>query len=306
MACFYPLPAYVDRQGGSPRIGRRPGEEGDRLELPCGRCIGCRQERARAWSIRCMHEAQLYDSSYFVTLDYAPEHLPASLSLEYRDFQLFMKRLRKECDGASEAPDGRRAIRFFVAGEYGSRYRRPHWHALLFNLHLRDAERYHNGTYRSEQLERLWGKGHAVIGDVTPQSAAYVAGYTLGKVYGPGAEDHYEDVVNLATGEVTARRPEFVSMSRRPGIGAWWFQEYGGDLFPHDFAISSDGRKYKVPSYYWRRFQAAAAPDLVEEVAYARYQRAKETPREESSEERREVRAEVARARVRTFQERHH
>lgn len=303
MSCFFPLSAYRDRAGGAVRIGRRPGEEGDKLELPCGRCVGCLGDRSRAWSIRCMHEASLYDSNLFLTLDYAPEHLPSSLSLEYRDFQNFMKRLRKAVRGVSTAPDGRRPVRFFCAGEYGAQYRRPHWHVLLFNVDFADKVRYVNGTMRSSLAEELWSKGNVVIGEVNAASAAYVAGYTLSKRYGNA--DHYEDVCSTETGEVFSRRPEFVSMSRRPGIGAWWYAKFGGDLFPHDHAVQ-DGKLYKVPSYYWRAFQESGEPSVIERVSEARYERAREVDRSESTEERRFVRSIVARARLDTYSRRDH
>ena len=38
----------------------------------------------------------MHTSNCFITLTYAPEHCPKDMSLNYEDFQLFMKRLRKE------------------------------------------------------------------------------------------------------------------------------------------------------------------------------------------------------------------
>ena len=72
---------------------------------------GCRLERSRQWAVCCMHEASLYDFNSFVTLTYNDENLPEFNSLDYRHFQLFMKRLRKEF-----APTN---IRFYMCGEYG-------------------------------------------------------------------------------------------------------------------------------------------------------------------------------------------
>lgn len=306
MTCFRPERAFRDREGGTVRFGGFwSGETGDPLSLPCGRCVGCRMDRARSWSIRIGHEAQLYDSNLFVTFDYAPEHLPASLSLEYRDMQLFLKRLRKAVSGVSVAPDGRKPIRFFLCGEYGEKFKRPHWHVILFNCAMKDREVYYNGTSRSKMMEDLWAKGGCVIGDVTPESAAYVAGYTQNKVYGRGAYEHYEDVVNTTTGEVTSRRPPFVVMSRKPGIGAWWYDKFGGDVFPHDHAIQA-GKSYKVPRYYWKKYEEHADWKEVEEVRERRYERAKEHDPLESTPSRLGVREEVARARMKLFMQRDH
>lgn len=235
----------------------------------------------------------MWDSNLFVTFDYSPECLP-SWSLQYRDFQLFMKRARKKLG----------SFRFFVAGEYGKLYRRPHWHAVLFNLCLPDQEEFRNGTFRSESLERLWGLGNSVIGRLTPQSAAYVAGYTQSKAYGRAAEAAYEDLVDPETGEVSSRRPEFCAMSRRPGIGALWYRKFAGDLFPRDSAVQ-DGKEFKVPRFYFEKFKEDH-PLEAEEVAYGRYLRAMEVDPEESSEERRGVREKVAEARVELFSRRDH
>lgn len=305
MSCFRPLAAYSYAEGGK-RVVKLLGNSvaptsGGVIELPCGKCVGCRLERARAWSIRIGHEAQCWDSNLFVTFDYSPEHL-RSWSLYYPDFQGFMRRLRKKYGGVSVSPRGGRPLRFFVAGEYGEQYGRPHWHAILFNLHLPDEEEYKNGTFRSTNLERLWGMGNCVIGRVTPQSAAYVAGYTQSKAY--GRPEAYEDLVDSGTGEVGSRRPEFCVMSRDPGIGAFWYDRFSGDLFPHDSAVQ-DGKEFKVPRYYVERLKREF-PLKGEEVAYGRYLRAKEVDPLESSEERRAVREEVAQARVSLFSERSH
>lgn len=307
MSCFHPLEASRDRSSGSVTIGYHPGKShtGDFMELPCGSCVGCKMDKARAWSIRCMHEAQLYDSNLFVTLTYDDEHLPRSLSLEYPHFQAFMRRLRKKVKGVSRAPSGSFPVRFFVAGEYGEQLRRPHWHAILFNVRFEDQVRLVNGTSRSAQVERIWGHGNVVLGEVTAASAAYVAGYTLTKRYGQSAQDHYEDVVDVSTGEVTCRRPEFCQMSRDPGIGAWWYSRFRGDLFPKDHAVV-EGKEHKVPGYYWRKFQQEADPLLVEELEAARVERARRLPLEESSDRRRCDREIVAQSRLRTFSERSH
>jgi len=250
------------------------------------------------WSVRINHEAQLYDSNLFVTLTYAREKL-TSWSLRYRDFQLFMKKLRKELPGDVEI-EGRRPIRFFMCGEYGAQRKRPHWHAILFNTRLPDLVRLTERESTSELLQKLWGHGLTHIGTVTPESAAYVAGYTLKKKYGRHVDSHY-DVVDRDTGEVVeSRRREFVQMSRDPGIGAWWFARFASDVFPLDRAIQA-GRAYKAPRYYWDRYKAVADPMEVEVIEHKRYLKAQELPIEERSERRRAAREEYLEERAKFF-----
>lgn len=255
-----------------------------------------------------MHEASLYDSNLFVTLTYAEDKLP-SWSLYYRDYMLFMKRLRKKWfvgvsrkDEFSHRWFKRPPIRFFVSGEYGGRTKRPHWHAILFNARFPDQEPFLNDTIRSSMCEQLWGNGNVVIGQVTPQSAAYVAGYTLKKVHGQAAEEYYEDLVHPLTGEVSSRRREFVVMSRRPGIGSKWYEKYGRDCFPGDRAVM-EGQEYKVPRYYWKRFEEEGDPAVVEDVAWKRELKAL-ARKADSTPDRRLVREVVAERRAAMFGER--
>lgn len=294
MSCYHPRPAYKSA-AGEVKVGYDDGR-GRKFEVPCGRCVGCKLDRSRAWTVRIMHEAQMFDSNLFLTLTYSPEAMPKSLSLEYSDFQGFMKRLRRRVRGVGPGPDGGRPVRFFVAGEYGGQSCRPHFHAILFNAWFKDQQSLVNGTFRSSLCEELWARGNVVIGTVTARSAAYVAGYCLKKVHGREAREHYEDVADLRTGELSSRRPEFVVMSRNPGIGFWWYRRFAEDLFPADHAVT-DGRRYKVPRYYMEKYRLEADAAEFERVMEARYERAA-AQLSESTEERRAVREVVAYARA--------
>lgn len=119
MPCYNPLQAYFafDPSGVKSvefsnvaaahfRAGGDVRDLGDDIfQLPCGKCRGCRLEKSRQWALRIMHEASLYDDNCFVTLTYDDEHLPKDGSLVKKDFQLFMKKLRKKFDSR---------IRFFT------------------------------------------------------------------------------------------------------------------------------------------------------------------------------------------------
>lgn len=244
MSCYLPLVAWRGPPNASGKrsvvFKRSLGNFGSELSLPCGQCIGCRLERSRQWAMRCLHESSLYDMNCFVTLTYDEVNLPDDGCISVRAVQLFMKRLRKAY------PDNR--IRFFLCGEYGDNFGRPHYHVLLFNFDFVDkylwSVKNDNKLYRSESLERVWPYGHALIGDVTFDSAAYVARYVMKKVTGDLADDHY---VDKDSGFI--RTPEFVTMSRRPGIGRGWFDKYKADAYPSDFLVVN-GTKVRPPKFY--------------------------------------------------------
>lgn len=221
------------------------------LNLPCNQCTGCRLEYSRQWAMRCMDEASLSPHNCFLTLTYNEEKLPVGGSLQKRDFQLFMKKLRKKFG---------EGIRYYHCGEYGETFRRPHYHACIFGFDFSDRVFHHsnfNGDrlYTSATLDSIWNNGFALIGDVTFESAAYVARYVMKKITGKDADDHY---LNKETGELM--QPEYVTMSRGSkklgtgGIGKGWYQKYKRDLFPSDTRIVR-GKKMQPARYYGSLFE---------------------------------------------------
>jgi len=142
-------------------------------------------------------------------------------------------------------------IRFFMCGEYGDALRRPHYHACIFNFDFTDKIHYttRNGVklYVSPSLQKLWPKGFSTIGDVTFESAAYVARYITKKITGDLAHTHY-DTLDTSTGEHTSLTPEFQLMSRRPGIAHAWYQQFKTDL-DKDF-ITLNGAIMRPAKYY--------------------------------------------------------
>lgn len=244
-----------------------PRSDLEPVRLPCGQCIGCRLERSRQWAIRCVHEASLYERNCFITLTFNEEHLPKTGSLDKRDFQLFMKRLRKKF-GAG--------VRYFHCGEYGEKNNRPHYHACLFNFDFADrtlwSVRRGISLYVSRDLQDLWPYGFSTVGDVTFESAAYVARYITKKVTGELQSSHYEKI-NETTGEIFQLKPEYVTMSRRKGIGNGWLEKYMSDVYPHDRVILR-GREMRPPKYYDGIFELAD-PHGMEEIRFKRSREAK-------------------------------
>lgn len=251
MPCYHPLQAYQAVDGTVIFTQLRRYDIVRSLQLPCGQCVGCRLERSRQWAMRCLHEASLYERNAFITLTYDQLHLPAGGGLVYSDFQNFMKRLRK-CISPS-------LVRFYMCGEYGENFGRPHFHACLFGYDFPDKLHWKKtpsgcSIYRSSLLESLWPGGFSSIGDVTFESAAYVARYIMKKITGHLAEvSGCYEVVDPDTGEIHHRRPEFNKMSLKPGIGARWLEKWSTDVYPHDYVIIN-GKKVKPPKYYDKKY----------------------------------------------------
>jgi hypothetical protein len=203
-----------------------------------------------------MHESQLHQANSFLTLTYDNKNLPDDFSINVRTLQLFLKRLRKSLSTK---------IRFFAVGEYGEddpdpfEGNRPHYHALIFNYQFSDLTLFSNKNntklYTSKNLSNLWPYGFSTTGNLTYQSAAYCARYTLKKIGGDLAADHYTRIHPLS-GNLVQVKPEFATMSRggrgkntSGGIGSAWFDTFKSDIYPSDFVVV-DGKRHPVPKFY--------------------------------------------------------
>lgn len=215
-----------------------------------------------------------------------------------RDFQLFMKALRTRFKGYEPVGDSNHhPIRYFQCGEYGHKLQRPHHHALLFNFNFPDRYLWKScdllssakkGTqsynlYRSPILESLWPHGFSTIGEVNWHSAAYVARYATKKITGDEAAVHYlSGHPDIETGECFYLEPEYVSMSKEPGIGGYWFQKYGKQQYEKNY-ITHRGREFAIPKYY-DKLMARTDPELVKASKLERRQRACERQPKEIKE----------------------
>lgn len=164
--------------------------------VPCGQCMPCRINKKRMVTGRIVLEAQYQElPSTFLTLTYDEKHLPDRGSLEPRDLAEFTNRFR-----------ARRAIaalgnpRWFAVAEYGTESWRPHYHLSLFGV----------PPEYEQEMNQAWGLGHIKAGDITVQSASYIAGYTTKKMTSA------RDCRLIDTG----LHPEFTRMSRYPPLGA--------------------------------------------------------------------------------------
>lgn len=247
------------------------GYPNTKTELPCGQCIGCRLDRARDWSARIMHEAKLHPTSCFLTLTYQREEY----SLNKRDITLFFKKLR------FAHPDIK--IRYFQCGEYGEQFQRPHHHVILFGYDFPDKHPFKKlGKYQqfiSRELADLWPHGLHSIGSLTLDSAMYTARYVLKKINGEKQEEHYQ-----------GRLPEYTTMSRRPGLGKDFYDQFTDDIYNHDKIVINDHTILRPAKYYDRMFEQLH-PAKMRRLKTARKKRALENP--DNSPLRREVKKEI-------------
>lgn len=191
------------------------------LEVPCGNCMACRITRASVWKIRLLHELDYWDSAVFVTLTYSPENVPDGYSLVKTDIQKFFKRLRKQL--------GTRRIKYYATGEYGEKYSRPHYHAIIFGLSPKNQD----------LIARCWPFGYVHTGTVTSDSCQYVAGYINKKLTGKLARENYQG---------TGREPPFNISSQ--GLGKRFALDNQDTIKDKLYLTNNQGKKVPIPRYY--------------------------------------------------------
>lgn len=321
MTCFHPIDAWIHPSKKTekgcalllfsydPKVCNSVHPD---LQTKCGRCVGCRLSKSREWAVRCMHESSLYWNNCWLTLTLNDEYKqtrsnPYSLERGQKsEITRFLKRLRKKYG---------EGIRYFYCAEYGETcffcnksekfclssgcknyypWRgRPHYHICIFNHDFTDKRYFKtiNGLhhYTSDILDALWtdpatglNMGYATISDLTPDSAAYTARYSMKKISGDMADQndpithikHYQRI--SSDGELIDLIPEYNSMSRRPGIGKNWLLAYPREVLDNDAVLFKTVR-IKPPRYYETQL-AQTHPLIIEENKIIRIDKAENSP----------------------------
>lgn len=149
------------------------------LIVPCGKCPPCSKRRIDEWVFRLMQQDKKACCSHFITLTYAPEHVPISpngymtlskgngrkqegQTQKKGDFQKFIKILRQNIQREKR----QQTIKFYMGAEYGTETKRPHYHAIIFSDDL-NIDDYH----------KAWKLGTIHVGQVSGDSIAYTCKY---------------------------------------------------------------------------------------------------------------------------------
>lgn len=209
--------------------------------VPCNKCANCRARKVSEWSFRLMQEEKHAKWAYFITLTYNDKVLPYTRNgfrtVHKRDLQLFFKRLRKfqsskrYCKKAG-VPYIEQPIKYYGVGEYGGRFKRPHYHVILFNA-------------SPELVERAWTAGHVHYGFVSGASVGYTMKY-IGKP--SSVPIHRND----------DRTPEFSLMSK--GLGECYltknmiqWHNHSTSVVESRYHVMCNGVKIAMPRYYRER-----------------------------------------------------
>lgn len=233
------------------------------MSFPCGKCVYCKKRRASAWSFRLQHHMRKNPLCSFVTLTYNTDHVPITqkgrMSLNAHDVQKFIKRMRQIQKRKDEALYKKgivtnyygKKVEYYLAGEYGSKFSRPHYHLILFNT-------------SPDSVIKAWvcsksGKpfGNIVFGTVTPASV----GYTLKYISKDSKVPQYKG---------DDRVPEFQRMSK--GIGLCYVTPdrvkwHLSDLFDRCYGqLPKSEIKVALPRYYKDRIYTSLERVMIGEA----------------------------------------
>lgn len=201
--------------------------------VACKQCLPCRIQKQRQLTLRCLLENQSGLSAQFLTLTFSDDPGLGT----YKPFQTFLKRLRVW----NERQNNALPIRYLGCGEYGSRTKRFHYHALVWNsLEATSA------TWQ----DRLWPEGFVHTGQVTPASINYTVRYTL-KFQEPGLEPVQGWSRSPPLGGVTMR-----------ALGEK-YRRQGHDLPGPPSVLKMDGATYPVDNAMKIEFAEGYNPDWI-------------------------------------------
>lgn len=163
----------------------------------CGHCAHCRSQKKVAWSSRVIADYNAFNQkAVFLTLDYADSHLPNARPVynqktgEVYRYASGMPRLMGDlCRPHANAFFNKFKTyyqrkfntkfegKYFLCGEYGGRFGRPHYHALILGIDINQIE-------VIKLLESCWKYGRCKI--EAPRNAEhcikYIAGYLFDSI----------------------------------------------------------------------------------------------------------------------------
>lgn len=226
--------------------------------VPCGKCKECRARNARDWKIRLYHHSLTAGDGVFITLTYDNDHMDSS-SLDYRHFQLFMKRLRRRF------PEHK--LSFFCAGEYGSKSLRRHFHCIVFGLPFnkiksqflcRSRKAKDIKIYTSEICSLCWSnRGFCSVSKVL-KGDYRVFGYVSGYIISKSDEEHQSLISQFGL------TPEFHHMSLKPAIGKEYFLQNYKTIYYSD-CVCINGNRFRPPLTYDKWYQELTSRYIIRE-----------------------------------------
>lgn len=201
--------------------------EGKPIPIPCGSCLPCRiaQQKIDVDRMFCSWHSHSY--SAFVTFTYDDAHLRFHEgfrlpTLSKDDVHKYLDNIKHQVKTDFE---------YYLCGEYGDSFGRPHYHAVFFGLDYK----------LHEKVFKKWKLGSVKVLPVTSGVFRYVAKYVTLPNNKEFLDRQYYDV---------GLEPPFRKMSR--GLGLKVYAEHIADLSSLGY-FYYHSRKISLSSYYFNK-----------------------------------------------------
>lgn len=207
------------------------------VPIPCGKCICCRMSKVSMMEARAKYEYNNHSTAAFVTFTYDDNHLPFN-----RGFQrptLLREHLHKFIDTVRHTVRNSkvffpksidRNFSFVASGEYGDRFKRPHYHVIFFGL---------SPQLCKSIFSKSWRNGSVASLPLRQGGIRYVIKYLSKQEFGKNALSAYFD---------TGRESPFIMVSK--GFGSGYFASQIKNIFK--FGMLKFGQKFLPCPPYWK------------------------------------------------------
>lgn len=209
--------------------------------MPCGQCSYCRANKITLWSNRIQSEINKSRST-FLTLTYDSNHLTyvkdeqgkINYSLNKNDVHKFFDNLRHQVKNLPLIPlHNTKDFKYLLVGEYGGRFNRPHYHAIVMGLDFKQFKQLYINLWRHGSIKSL---------PTNNATVRYCLDYMSKNLNGELAQAVY-DKLNI-------ERP-FMNCSNK--IGFDYFQKHSEEINNTGF-IKNANKLLQVPTYYKNLF----------------------------------------------------
>ena len=244
--CMSPLQIYWDRAEHKYNYNAKEPDLYNYVIVPCGKCPDCKQKWRTQLAQRVRYELLNYNYNEvcFLTLTANDENIDNVFpngSLDHAYFQRFMKRLRRTL----EYHGFKGKIKYLIAGEYGEKNGRPHFHMILFGYKPSDLKYFYKSKkgyncYKSKFLENIWGAGFVDVGDVNEHTAPYMVKYIT--KFGEIKSDEF--IVNGKN----VRKPYIVYPKKILGLD--YFLANIEQILSNGYILDTRGKKLGIPRSY--------------------------------------------------------
>lgn len=138
-------------------------------------------------------------------------------------------------------------IKYYAVGEYGGQTGRPHYHAIIFNIH---SDLLHKRYKHQGKTSKIWSHGNIDIQPISTDTIHYVAGYVIKR--------------DIDKSRDYKRQIEFAIMSK--GLGLNYVDNNRNYHIENETILTKfNGTDMPIPTYYRDKI---FTPEQKEQLSY--------------------------------------